>query len=266
LAEGQLKNVKLSGYVEADFLSAGVSSNSNSTNSYTLRQRQAFGQAAFNSGWTFTGGQQWSLLTETGHGMDNRTEAVPLTIDTAYSAGFTYARQYGLRLTKNISNKVWFGVSMENSQATVTSHSNAANFLVAETGAGKAYGNAVTGCSTTTTTSSTGTVSTTTTCTPVATYSFNPSPDIVAKLVFEPGFGHYEVFGLLSRFRDRVFPCEDVTATTLCGGSTTAGPNALLANNVARNGGGFGANARWTFDNKHIVFGLHGFGGSGIGR
>ena len=39
-----------------------------------------------------------------------------------------------------------------------------------------------------------------------------------------------------------------------------------MATDVSRNGGGIGANARWTFDNKHIVFGLHGMGGSGIGR
>ena len=31
-------------------------------------------------------------------------------------------------------------------------------------------------------------------------------------------------------------------------------------------GGGFGINARWAFYNKHIVFGVHGFGGSGVGR
>ncbi len=36
--------------------------------------------------------------------------------------------------------------------------------------------------------------------------------------------------------------------------------------NASKNGGGFGANARWNFYDKHIVFGLHGFGGSGIGR
>ena len=266
LVEGQLKNAKLSGYVEADFLSAGVTSTNNSTNSYTLRQRQAFGQAAFNSGWTFTGGQQWSLVTENGHGLDNRSEAVPLTIDTAYNAGMTYARQYGLRLTKNLDNKVWFGISVENSQATVTTHSNASNFLVGEAGSGKAYNNAITTCATTTSTSATGVVSATTTCTPAASYSFNPSPDIIAKLAFEPGFGHYEVFGLFSRFRDRVYPCEDIATTALCGGSTVAGPNALGANDISRNGGGIGANARWTVDNKHIVFGLHGFGGSGIGR
>jgi hypothetical protein len=239
LTEGQLGKVKLTGYEEADFLSAGVTSTSNSTNSYTLRQRQLFGQAAFNSGWTFTGGQQWTLLTETSHGMDNRTEAVPLTIDTGYNVGFTYARQYGLRLVKNINNKVWFGVSMENSQATVTSHANAANWLVGELGDSKAYNT-------------------------TATYSFNPSPDIVAKLAFEPGFGHYEIFGVFSRFRDRVFPCAEASTTVPCG--TTTVPNASGAYNASKNGGGFGANARWTFANKHVVFGLHGFGGSGTGR
>ncbi len=46
LAEGKLKSATLRGYVEADFLSAGVTSNNNESNSYTLRQRQAWGQAA----------------------------------------------------------------------------------------------------------------------------------------------------------------------------------------------------------------------------
>ena len=83
LAEGRLKSVKLSGYLEADFLSAGVTSNNNQSNSYTMRHRQAWGQAAFDNGWSFTGGQMWSLVTETKHGVDNRTEALPMTIDPA---------------------------------------------------------------------------------------------------------------------------------------------------------------------------------------
>jgi hypothetical protein len=61
LAEGRLKSAKLSGYVESDFLSAAATSNSNQSNSYSLRQRQAWGQAAFDDGWSFTGGQMWSL-------------------------------------------------------------------------------------------------------------------------------------------------------------------------------------------------------------
>ena len=267
LAEGRLKGAKLSGYVEADFLSAAVTSNNNESNSYSLRQRQAWGQAALDSGFSITGGQMWSLVTETKRGEDNRTEALPMTIDPQYTVGFSWARQYGLRAVKNFGNKAWFGISVENAQATLSSHNNASNFLVGSAGAGGGlYNGAVTGCSSTTTTSSTGTVSTTTTCSPAASYAFNPSPDIVAKLAFEPGFGHYEIFGVYSRFRDRIFPCEDVSSTSLCGGSTKPGPNATGAFNSAKNGGGFGANARWSFANKHIDFGLHGFGGSGVGR
>jgi hypothetical protein len=264
LAEGKLSNVKLGGYYEADFLSSGTTSNNNESNSYTLRQRQAFGQAAFDNGFTFTGGQMWSLVTETKHGMDNRTEATPMTIDPQYTVGFSWARQYGLRVVKGFDNKVWFGLSMENSQATVTSHNNGDNFLIGSAGTGGGlYNAAITNC--TTALNSTDTAATTT-CTLAASYSFNPSPDIIAKVVFEPGFGHYEVYGLYDRFRDRIFPCGEVVTGTTCGGATSAGVNALGAFNSSKNGGGIGANARWSFAQKRIDFGLHVLGGSGIGR
>jgi hypothetical protein len=265
LAEGRLKSAKLSGYVEADFLSAGVTSNNNESNSYTLRQRQAWGQAALDNGWSVTGGQMWSLVTETKHGMDNRTEAVPMTIDPQYTVGFSWARQYGLRLVKSFNNQVWFGVAIENAQATVSSHNNGNNFIVGSEGTGGGlYNGAVTNC--TTALNSTDTAATTT-CTLAASYAFNPSPDIIAKVVFEPGFGHYEVYGLYDRFRDRIYPCGEVaSSTTLCGGDTTAGANALGAFNSSKNGGGIGANARWSFLNKRLDFGLHALGGNGIGR
>jgi len=267
LAEGRLKSAKLSGYVEADFLSAAVTSNNNQSNSYSLRQRQAWGQAAFDNGWSLTGGQMWSLVTETKKGTDNRTEALPMTIDPQYTVGFSWARQYGVRLAKNFGNKVWLAVSVENPQATVSTHNNASNFLIGSAGAGGGlYNSAITNCTTTTTTSATGVVSASTTCTPAASYSFNPSPDVIAKLAFEPGFGHYEIFGVYSRFRDRIFPCEDVSSTTLCGGSATVGPNARAAFNSSKDGGGIGANARWSFVHKHVDFGLHALAGDGVGR
>jgi hypothetical protein len=243
LAEGRLASAKLSGYFETDFLSAGVTSNNNQSNSYTMRYRQAWGQAVFDNGWSFTGGQMWSLVTETRHGVDNRSETPPMTIDPQYHVGFSWARQYGLRVAKNFSNKAWFAVSMENPQATLTSHNNAANFLLGSAGVGGGLYNLN------------------------ANYSFNPSPDIIAKLALEPGFGHYEIFGVYSRFRDRVFPCEDILATVTCGTSTTPGQaNASGAFNSSKNGGGIGANARWSFANKRLDLGLHGFGGSGVGR
>ncbi len=231
LAEGKLSNSKLTGYVEADFLTSGITSNNNQSNSYGLRQRQAWGQIAMNNGWSFTGGQMWTLLTETKKGVDNRTEALPMTIDAAYNVGFSWARQYGFRVSKNFSNKAWLAFSAEDPQTTFTQHGAANNFLVGSAGTSGGVYN------------------------PSATYSFNYMPDFVVKTVFEPGWGHYEVFGVISNFRDRVFP------------NATASPaSASGAYNDVRTGGGVGANIRGSFANKHMDIGAHFLGGDGIGR
>jgi hypothetical protein len=85
-------------------------------------------------------------------------------------------------------------------------------------------------------------------------------------MVFEPGFGHYEVFGIFDRFRDRVFPCGEVLSTNTCGGGAVGVTSVAGAYNSSKNGGGVGANARWSFAQKRVDFGLHALGGSGIGR
>jgi hypothetical protein len=252
LAQGKLSDTSFTGYVEADFLSAGVTSNNNESNSYTLRQRQAWAQAALHNGWTFTGGQMWSLVTETRQGEDNRSEALPMTIDPQYTVGFSWARQYGFRISKDFGNKVWAGFSVENSQETVTTHGNANNFVVGSQGlAAGLYNSGVSGCSTTLNASG----APVTTCSNLANYSFNPSPDFIGKLAFQPGFGHYEIFGILTDFRDRVFPGETLATPTVAG-----------AYNSGTWTGGGGANARWSLMQKHIDIGLHGLGGKGLGR
>jgi hypothetical protein len=238
--DGRLNNVELSSYVSGDFLSAGVTSTATQTNSYTFRLRQAWGQAKFDNGWSFLGGQMWSLVTENKAGiapsddLGKTNDARPMTIDPGYNVGFSFARQDGIRLTKAFANRAAIAVAMENAQGTLTTHGNADNFLLGEAGAGNTYNT-------------------------TSNYTFNPAPDIIAKLALDPGFGHYEVFGLFDRFRDRVFPCAELTPA--CATVGVAG-----AYNASKNGGGLGVNARWNFDHKHIVFGLHGFGGSGIGR
>ena len=74
-------------YISADFLSAGVTSTATQTNSYTLRLRQAWGQAKFANGWRFLGGQMWSLVTEGKAGIapsddsGRVNDARPMTID-----------------------------------------------------------------------------------------------------------------------------------------------------------------------------------------
>lgn len=243
LAEGKLDHVKLTGYYETDFLSAGVTSNSNSSNSYTMRQRQIWGQAALDSGWTFTGGQMWSLVTETKKGVENRTEATPLVIDAQYNVGFSWARQYGFRVSKDFGDKFWLAFSVENPQMIFGGHgfsSTAPNFLLGAAGSGGGLYNAT------------------------ANYSFNATPDFIFKAAWEPGWGHYELFGIVSSFRDRIFPCAETVAPATCSGVT--GPSGLGAFNDTRGGGGIGVNARAPLFAKHLDVGIHFLGGSGVGR
>ncbi len=243
---GRLKNVELSSYISADFLGAGSSSTATQTNGYLLRLRQAWGQIKFDNGWKFLGGQVWSLVTEDVAGiapaddLGRVNDARPKVIDPSYNVGFTFARQYGIRLTKDFGDKFSVAFAMENPQGTLTTHGNADNYLLGEAGASNSYNTS-------------------------GTYTANPAPDLIGKAAFDPGSGHYEVFGLIDRFTDRVYPCVEFAAgSPLC--TATGATSATGAYNASKEGGGFGANARWTFANKHVVFGLHGFGGSGVGR
>jgi len=280
LMEGKLSTVKIGGYYEADFLGAGSPSNNNQSNSYVFRQRQFWGQAAFNSGWKITGGQQWSLLTQTSKGMDNRTEVLPMTIDAQYHIGFSWARQYGMRFTKDFGDKFWLGFSVEGPQTTFTVHGNPTTTVNS--------GGSTVSCPTPSTNgcSAAGTVVVGATSTvytnfllgasgaggglfnPLANYSYNPSPDLVFKAVAEPAnWAHLEVFGVYERFRDRVFPCEvGVSATAPCPINGSTAPSAVGAFNDSRNGGGGGANMMLNLFARHLDFGFHFFGGSGIGR
>ncbi len=272
-----MKNAEFSAYLSGDFLSSGTNSTNTQTNSYVMRLRQAWGQVKFDNGWSFLGGQMWSLVTEDKEGiapsddLGRTNDARPMTIDPGYNVGFSFARQYGIRITKSFGHVFAIAGALENPQGTLTTHGNIDNFILGSEGATNSYNSAISGCTIadytlTTSTSPTYYV----TCTPVGTYTFNPSPDIIAKVAFDPGFGHYEVFGLYDRFRDRVFPCENFPLTgpfTTCpNDAAVTGPSPVGAYNVSKNGGGWGANARWNFYNKHIVFGLHAFGGQGIGR
>ncbi len=253
LAQGKLDDMSMTGYVESDFLGVGTASNNNQSNSYVLRMRQAWAQAAMHNGWSFTGGQMWSLVTETRQGVDNRTEALPMTIDPQYTVGFSWARQYAFRVSKDLSNKVWLAFSVEDAQETVTSHGNSLDYLFGSQGLPQGlYNSSVSSCSTA---AAVGSAAPVTTCANNANYSWNASPDFIGKLVFQPGWGHYEVFGIASEFRDRVFP--DATLKV---------PSAAGAYNYETWTGGYGANARWSFWQKHVDFGLHYLGGRGMGR
>jgi hypothetical protein len=271
LGEGKIGNAKLTGYWEADFLGTGVTSNNRESNSYVLRQRVIYGQAAFTNGWSFTGGQMWSMATENKKGIENRTELPPLTIDPQYNVGFTWARQYGFRVVKDFGDKFAIGIAAEGPQATIggrgfssTSTVTVGSAAVATTGntfldapgAGGGLFNFV---------DTTG-------------YSVNKSPDFIVKAAVDPGFGHYEVFGIVSPFRNRVFPCGVVgtnttdtapptTPTTIaCPVDGSATPSAAGAFNDTRTGGGGGLNFRLPIVPKKLEFAFQGLAGDGVGR
>ncbi|ABF42627.1 hypothetical protein Acid345_3626 [Candidatus Koribacter versatilis Ellin345] len=184
LAEGKLANVKMSGYYEMDFLGAAPTANENQSSSFNPRQRQLWAQAAFNNGWTITGGQTWSLWSSNKKGIETRQEWIPATIDGEYVVGYSFARLATFRITKNFHNKAWWAISLENPEmlnpSSLTTPPNVYGFGNGPTGAD---GSAL---------SSTNTTST------------DFMPDIITKLAFEPGWGHYEVKALMRVMRDKV--------------------------------------------------------------
>jgi hypothetical protein len=280
LAQGKVGSATLTGYVEGDFLGAGTTSNNRQTNSYVFRQRQLFAQAAFESGGIITGGQMWSLATETKKGITNRQEDLPMMIDPQYVVGFTWARQYGFRVVKDFGGKFALGFSVEGPQATIggrgfsavtTINSAAAPAVIQTTGAtssitGNFFINAPgNGGGLYNAFDSTG-------------YTVNKAPDLLFKATADPGFGHYEIFGIVSFFRDRIYPCGVVGTTTgdtvpgtttLTGNCTSATPTVVSSfgsTNSSTTGGGGGASALWSLFNKHVDFGVKGVAGDGIGR
>ena len=261
MATGKTDWGTLRGYVEADFLGTGVTSNNNQSNSYVLRQRVVWAQAALNSGWAFTGGQLWSLATEDKKGLSNLSSDIltPQTIDPNYEAGFVWTRQYGFRVTYS-APKFAIGIAAENPQVLGPGGSITLNpgvsYLWGQPGAsGGLYNGAASGSSTYT--PSCTTTGTTVTCSAVVppvltTYAINPNPDFLVKAAFDPGWGHYEVFGIGRAFRDRIYP----------GTSTVTAPPF----NDTVWGGGIGGSARVPLFAKHLDAGIKGLWGAGVGR
>ena len=236
-AIGKLPSWTMTGYYETDWLGAGITSNNNQSNSYVMRMRQLWADARTNRGWDFSGGQGWSLVAETTQGLRRGTEILPATIDPQYEAGFVWTRQYSFRMTKDFSNKFFLGFSAENAQMLNPAGSSLpTNFVAGSAGnSGGLYN-------------------------PTSNYSFNIAPDMVVKMAFEPGWGHWELFGLSRFFRDRVYPCTAYTGTA-CTADTTTG-----AWNDVTGGGGVGGGFRVPAANKKLVLGLKGLYGQGVGR
>ncbi len=239
LLEGNAGAFKLSGYFETDFLSAGITSNSNQSNSYTLRQRQIWGKAETKSGFAVTGGQMWSLVTENGKSTDARTEKLPNTVDPDYMVGYNWTRQPGIRVQQKLGNPilgnaVTIAASLENSQYQFSGSNAPANFIFG--GAGTAAG----------------------LFNPTANYANSVAPDVLVKVTFDSPHSHVEVGGIARFFRDEIYP-----RVLSPSGAVTA--YAATPVKSSRTGGGVFGSARVS-PSRFVDVALQGMAGDGTGR
>jgi len=233
LLQGSAGNTKLRGYIEADFLGAAPTSNYVQSSSWTPRVKQVWTQIERPSGLTITAGQMWSLLTTNRQGMANLQELKPGGEEANFVVGFSWTRERAVRVTRNVNNRVWVGVALENPESTYSAAFVPPNVMGLNTSP-----NAATGVN----------------LLPfLANYSNGQSttlaPDLVAKIAYEPGWGHVEIKALGRLFRDRIA----ATATTDGRTNTTEGY-------------GVGFATLMPFASKRLEVSLEGLAGQGIGR
>jgi outer membrane murein-binding lipoprotein Lpp len=178
-------NQHVEGYVELDLQGAAGTANSNESNSYNPRLRQAY-VSYDNDALDLhaLGGQSWSLATMFKQGVTPHQEDVPLTIDAQYVPGFTWTRQPQLRVAKGFdAGKFWLAASLEAPQTTYSVGSNGTGVNLGTVN----YNNTgISGLD------------------PTASYSTDIAPDVIVKAAADPGYGHYELYGLARFMQDRV--------------------------------------------------------------
>jgi hypothetical protein len=252
---------KLSGYYEMDFLGVGVTSNYNQSNSWAPRLRQGYVTYDNNEwGFHFLGGQAWSLLTQNTVGITARKENIPLTIEANYVPGFDYTRNWQLRVVQELGPWAALGLSVENpaeivysSTGAVANGGNIGGNVVNFTNAGNSF------------LGSSGYAN---------NFNTDIAPDIIAKAAFDPGWGHYEVFGLQRFFNDNTFGCSVFTAastatntTGLCN-TTTAITTGFVGtqSDKIKTGEGVGGSVLLPIWPKFIDLQASALYGRGIGR
>jgi hypothetical protein len=173
------KDMSLGAYFETDFLGAANTSNSLVSNSYTPRLRHAYATVDRHDwGFHFLGGQSWSLAAMHKEGMMPRKENFPAVIDVSLVPGTFYTRNVQVRAVKDFADKkVWVGLSLESPQVNLGGIAAPAGVNVNNVGSTGSFNG-------------------------VSTYSTDVAPDIIGKVSIDPGWGHYEAFGLVRFFHD----------------------------------------------------------------
>ncbi len=262
----------LSAYFEGDFLGIGVNSKNDESNSYVPRLRQAYATVDSTSGWHFEAGQAWSLVTQFKDGLVPRDENIPLTIDAQYVPGFNWRRDPQVRLTKTFSPAFSMAFSLEGPAVDSFGNANATGLtelvttipgITASGGtlnSGTCFNNVVNA------NAAAGTIppgfpgtqaTSTTNC---FSYDATVAPDMVLKAALDPGWGHYEMFGL-----GRWFQTRSALATSILDSAGVLVPGQTAPQNNFAFGGGGGFSAILPVVPHWLDLQANGLGGWGVG-
>jgi hypothetical protein len=234
--DGDWKGAHFIGYNEIDFLGTSGSNALGVSNNAFVPRIRLYWVDVRKDKVEFLAGQSWTMLTP------NRKGISPLpadifysqVIDVNYMNGLTWARQAGVRVLLHPSEKVTFGVSVENPDQYIGGSGGGSSItLPAALGslAGGQFDNA-----------------TNVFVTP------NVAPDIIAKLALDPSARvHFEIAGIERTFKDWN-PTSHAYSTKVGGGGSINGNFEivkglrLITNNYWSDGGG-----RYLFGNAPDV-------------
>jgi len=221
--DSQVGDVKVLGYVEADFLGSAPTNLNVTSNGDPLRMRVYFADVQ-DGPWEVLAGQDWSLLTPNRKGLSPMPGDIFYTqdVDTNYQVGLVWARQPQIRVTYHFNDSLAFAVSAENpDQYTGSALTLPTGFTTTEVDNG-----------------SNGTA------TP------NVIPDLIAKLAYDGKMGdlpfHVEAAGLYSDYKINTYAVGGINANSsasgeggeLNGNLTLLPGLSLFANGYYSNGGG----------------------------
>lgn len=195
-------NVAVESYLETDFGGGPRTGNNNESSSFSPRVRHLYADyQRKDAGWYLLFGQTWSLATQNKVGITLRQEQIPLTIDGQYVPGFTWSRVPQIRFVKNFGSTVALGLSVENPAAIGLSTKTTCAAAPGTTSGPYCYTPGGSGYDANN------------------NITLDPAPDVIAKVAVDPGFGHYEVYGLFRQFRDRYAGGNNTTSSSAVGGS-----------------------------------------------
>lgn len=241
-------SAKVSAYGEIDFLGAAHTANSNQTNSYQPRLRQAWSMIDWNDwGLHVVAGQSYTLADLYTSGVTPNKEAFLPAIDRQEIVGVVFKRQPGVRVIKDFG-PVTAAISVENPQTTFGTACATANATGGAVGpaalppGGGVAQIACAGAGQASTFDSTN------------NFSLNRIPDVIGKLAFdqivEGRHVHLEAFGMYRNFYDQV------SFAPIANGNY---------NNVSTSGGGVGGGGIIEALPKFLDLQANIFWGRGIG-